>query len=390
MTRLGEGAGARPGPEPDVARPDPRQVLAALADDGPDEMGRDLAGAADVVEATLIEVERLRPRLEALFGGGAGAVLVGTGTSLAVAQAAAPAWLRARRQAGEEPSLVVRESAAAVLGPADGRVWRAGDLVVAISKSGTSPETLAAARQAADAGCTVVAVTADQTSRLASVAALVVPTPIGQEGGAGTRSATAALAALFAIPDGGALGSAAQAALVGRLRATVGSWDTVVPAGLRLAAASQTWIIGLGTGVGLAQVAGILWHEKVRRSAVALSISEFRHGPIEAVRAGDAVVVVDADGPLPVRAAYLELLRSELEKLGAFVVWVSAATPPGVTGVRLTDGGTAATTGGPSPAMALEALVRLEQLARAAAHAAGTYRDGFAVLREIVKPATGL
>src|ERR1019366_7079780 len=95
-----------------------------------------------------------------------------------VAQAAAPAWLRARRQAGEEPALVVRESAAAVLGPADGRVWRAGDLVVAISKPGPSPETLAAARQAADAGCTVVAVTAEQTSRLASVGGLVVPSPV--------------------------------------------------------------------------------------------------------------------------------------------------------------------------------------------------------------------
>ena len=61
MTKLGEGAGAQLGPEPDVARPDPRQVLAALADDGPDEMGRDLAGAADVVEATLIEVGTCGP-----------------------------------------------------------------------------------------------------------------------------------------------------------------------------------------------------------------------------------------------------------------------------------------------------------------------------------------
>ena len=390
MTKLGEGAGAQLGPELDLARPDPRRVLAELVADGPDEMGRDLAGAADVVEATLAEVGRLRPRLDALLGGRAAAVLVGTGMSLAVAQAAAPSWLLARRRAGDEPSLVVRESAAAVLGSADGRVWHAGDLVVAISKSGTSPETLAAARKAADAGCAVVAVTADQTSPLASVAALVVPTPIGEEGGAGTRSATAALAALFAISGGGAVGSAAQAALVGRLRATVGSWETVVPAGLRFASASQTWILGFGTGVGLAQAAGILWHEKVRRAAVALSVSEFRHGPIEAVRAGDAVVVVDADGPLPVRAAYLELLRSELEKLGAFVVWVSASPPPGVTGIRLIDGGTAAAPGEPSPAMALEALVRQEQLARAAAHATGTYRDGFAVLREIVKPATGL
>lgn len=390
MTELGEDPGAQLGYESDVARPDPSQVLAALAADGPDEMGRDLSGAPEVVEATLAEVRHLRSRLEPLFGGRTDAVLIGTGMSLAVAQTAAPWWLLARRRADDEPSLVVRESAAVVLGSADGRVWQAGDLVVAISKSGTSPETLAAARNAAEAGCVVVAVTADQTSPLASMAALVVPTPIGDEGGASTRSATAALAALFAMSGGGALGSAAEPALVRRLRATVGSWETVVPAGLRLASAAQTWILGFGTGVGLAQAAGILWHEKVRRAAVALSVSEFRHGPIEAVRTGDAVVVVDADQPLPVRAAYLELLRSELEKLGAFVVWLSASPPSRVMGIRLIDGGTAGARGEPSPAMALEALVRLEQLARAAAHAAGTYRDGFAVLREIVKPATGL
>jgi len=376
--------------EADGPRTDPLRVLAALAADGPDEMGRDLAGSADAVEATLAEVGRLRPRLEALFGGGAGAVLVGTGMSVAVAQAAAPSWLIARRRAGDEPSFVVRESAAAVLGSADGRVWHAGDVVVAISKSGTSPETVVAARKAADAGCTVVAVTANPASPLASVAALVVPTPIGEENGAGTRSAAAALAALFAIPEGGAVDSAAQAAEVARLRATVGSWETVVPAGPRLASALRTWILGFGTGVGLAQAAGILWHEKVRRPAVALSVSEFRHGPIEAVWPGDAVIVVDTDGPLPARAAYLELLRSELEKLGAFVVWISASPPPGLTSIRLTDGGAAAAPGEPSPAMALEALVRLQQLARATAHAAGTYRDGFAVLRAIVKPATDL
>lgn len=378
------------GLQPDGLRPDPQRVLAALAADGPDEMGRDLSGAADVVEATLVEIGRLRPRIESLFEGGPDAVLVGTGMSLAVAQVAAPSWLAVRRRAGDEPSLVVRESAAAVLGSADGRVWHAGDLVVAISKSGTSPETVAAAREATRAGCVVVALTAAVVSPLASVAALVVPTPIGVENGAGTRSAAAALAALLAIPQGGAVGSAAQATEVAGLRATLGSWETVVPAGPRLASASRTWILGFGTGVGLAQAAGILWHEKVRRPAVALSVSEFRHGPIEAVCPGDAVIVIDADGSLPARAAYLELLRSELEKLGAFVVWISASPPPGVTSIRLTGGGAAAAPGEPSPAMAVEALVRLQQMARATAHAAGTYRDGFAVLRAIVKPATDL
>jgi fructoselysine-6-P-deglycase FrlB-like protein len=390
MTEREERLGAQLGSESAVGRLDPGQVLAVLAADGPDEMGRDLAGAPEVVEATLTEVTRLRSRLEPLFGGRSGAVLIGTGMSLAVAHAAAPWWLLARRRAGHEPSLAVREPAAVVLGSADGRIWPSSGVVVAISKSGTSPETLAAARDAANAGCVVVAVTADQTSPLASVAALVVPTPIGDEGGASTRSATAALAALLAIPGDRALGPSARPALMQRLRAAVGSWESVAPAGLRLASASQTWILGLGTGVGLAEAAGILWHEKVRRQAVALSVSEFRHGPVEAVRAGDAVIVVDADQSLPVRAAYLELLRSELRQLGAFVVWLSASPPPGVTGFRLMDGDTPGGLGEPSPGMALEALVRLEQLARAAAHAAGTYREGFAVLREIVKPATGL
>lgn len=390
MTKLGEGAGAPPGRGSDLARPDPRQALATLTDKGPDQMGRDLAGAADVVEATLVEVGRLRLRLEALFGGGAGVVLVGTGMSLAVAQAVAPSWLLARRRAGHEPLLVVRESAAAVLGSADGRVWHRGDVVVAISKTGTSPETFAAARDAAEEGCAVVAVTADRASPLASVAALVVPTPIGEEGGASTRSATAALAALFAISGGLAMDSTDQAALVARLRAAVGSWEMVVPAGPGLASAARTWILGFGTGAGLAEAGRLLWHEKARRPAVALSASEFRHGPIEAVCLRDAVIIVDADEPLPARTNYLELLRSELEELGAFVVWVSAFPPPGVTGIQLTDAGAASVQGEPSPSMALEALVRLQQLARATAHAAGAYSDHFAVLHSIVKPATGL
>lgn len=364
-------------------------VPVTLAADGPDEMGRDLAGSADAVQATLAEVRRLRPQLDALFIRGRGVVLVGTGMSLAVANACGPHWLVCRRRASDEGSLEVREAAATLLGPADGRVWHAGDLVVAISKSGTSPETLAAARNAGLAGCTVVAVTAEPSSPLASLAQLVVSTPIGEEGGASTRSAAGALAALLAIPPGAALDKLSEAELAAVVRAAVISWEAVVPAASGLASAPRTWIVGFGTGVGLAQAAAILWHEKVRRPSVAVSISEFRHSCIEAVRPGDAVVVVDADGPHQARASYSDLLRSELAALGALVVWISASPPPGVTAIRLTAGETTEM-GEPSPAMALEALVRLMQLARALAHAAGTYRDGFAVLREIVKPATGL
>jgi fructoselysine-6-P-deglycase FrlB-like protein len=369
---------------------DPSNLLAGLAADGPDGLGRDLAGAADGAEATLAEVARSRARLDDLLGRGESTFLVGTGMSLAVACAAAPFWLSARRRAGDRRSLNVRESAAAVLGSADGLTWRKGDLIVAVSKSGASPETVAAARGAVAAGCSVVAVTAEPASPLAELAELVIPTPIGEESGAGTRSAVAALAALFAMPEVGAMDAAARAAQVAPLRAAIEGWSDVVPAGPPLASAARTWILGFGTAVGLAQGAGILWHEKVRRPAVTLSVSEFRHGAIEAVSPGDAVIVVDADRPLPARATYLELLRSELDTLGAVVVWVSTDPPHGVMGVRVGSGAIAGGRDRISPATALAAFMRLQQLGRATAHAAGTYREEFAVLRKIVKPATGL
>jgi glucosamine--fructose-6-phosphate aminotransferase (isomerizing) len=370
--------------------PTPEQLLAALAADGPDEMGRDLAGSAEAVEATLAEVVRLRPELDGLLETRSGAVLVGTGMSLAVAEAAAPAWLASRRIAGGEASLLVRESTSAVLGAADGRVWRPDELVVMVSKSGASPETVAAARDARTAGCAVVAVTADAGSPLASLATLVVPTPTGEEGGAGTRSAAAALAALHAIPVAGWAEAAVAAEVAARIRAAIYSWPAIAPIGLSLAKAAHTWVVGFGPGAGLAQAAGILWHEKVRRPAVALSVSEFRHGPIEAVQPGDAVIVIDPDLPHAGRARYLEMLRIELDRLGATCVWVSPTPPHGVIGIELAPGGPTVSPILPSPAMALEALLRLQQLARSTAHAAGTYRDGFKVLRTIVQPATRL
>jgi hypothetical protein len=100
MTGHGDRPVERVESESDRARPDPSQVLAALAADGPDEMGRDLAGAPEVVEATLTEVRLLSSRLQPLFDSRANAVLVGTGMSLAVAQTAAPWWRLARRRPG--------------------------------------------------------------------------------------------------------------------------------------------------------------------------------------------------------------------------------------------------------------------------------------------------
>ena len=146
------------------------------------------------------------------------------------------------------------------------------------------------------------------------------------------------------------------------------------PAG-PLPRAGHTWLVGFGAGLGIAEAGALLWHEKVVRPAVAATPSEFRHGLIEAIQAGDGVVLIDVDDPQPARADYLMRLHRELDTLGAGLLELTFEEAAGPIG----------------PAeRALEALLRIQQLAHATAVAGATYRDGFQVLRRVVEPATEL
>jgi fructoselysine-6-P-deglycase FrlB-like protein len=131
-------------------------------------------------------------------------------------------------------------------------------------------------------------------------------------------------------------------------------------------------MLGFGTAEGLAAAAALLWHEKVIRPATAATPSEFSHGLIEAVDSTDLVVLVTALDPLTQSAAsYLDRLRAELRELHVETIELrAAATDPGLA--------------------ALEVLFRLQYLARATALATGTYREEFAILRRVVKPADDL
>lgn len=356
-----------------------RLAAADLGTDGPDEMGRELAEGPTAVEGTLAAVEEAASAFTALLQQTRRTVLVGTGASLAAARTAAPLWRARRRAEGIERPLVVRESTAAVLGAADGEEFLPSDLVVAISQSGSSPETVAAARLAARAGCRVVAITAAASSSLIELAARSIVTPSGEEHGAATKSALSALAALLAIPGVVDADGPSRRALAERLRAAVEDWPAAAVLGSTLAAAERLWVVGLGSGAGLVAAAGLLWHEKVHRPAIATTVSEFRHGPVEAARPVDAVLLVDVDPPVEARGRYLALMRTELARLGTPLLTVAPEAPTDGPGIVLR-----APAGGPA---ALEALLRLQQLARATAHEAGTYQDGFRILRAIVHPA---
>ena len=366
--------------------------LRRLAPDGPDEMGRELAEGPRAVADTLERLEADLARVGGLLAGADRVVLVGTGASLAIARTVAPAWRRGLRSTGAGSPLVVRESTEGLFGGADGDAFGAGDAVVAISQSGASPETLAAAALASASGARVVAITAHESSPLARAADLVVATPIGEERGAATKSELSALAALLALAGALPCDASAREATGAWLDSLVRSWSEALPAAIALATARRTWFVGLGPTAGIAHAALLLWHEKAHRQATATTLSEFRHGPIEAVTARDAVVLLAPHDPSAGYRGYLELLAGELGRLGAATIWVGPASAgaagAGGRGATILPCSAPDAPSGAGPALALlGTTLRVQQLARATAHAAGTYVDGFRVLRQVVTAA---
>lgn len=165
---------------------------------GPRELiDRLLAGqehVAAVVRAASAELARAAELLTTAFVGGGRIVLVGAGTSgrLAAMEAAelpgtfgiAPDLVPVRvAGAGGDPAEADAAEDNEALGRADVAELgiAAGDVLVAVAASGTTPYTLAAARTARAAGTPVVAVVNVAGSPLAALADVAVELPTGPE-----------------------------------------------------------------------------------------------------------------------------------------------------------------------------------------------------------------
>jgi hypothetical protein len=93
-------------------------------------------------------------------------------------------------------------------------------------------------------------------------------------------------------------------------------------------------------------------------------------------------VLLEVDFPDDHRTAYVGRLRRELTALGVPVVEFARPASDGRSRSTPTDS---------EPAIrALESLLWVQHVARAAALTAGTYRDGFEILRRVVLPADDL
>jgi glutamine---fructose-6-phosphate transaminase (isomerizing) len=198
-------------------------------------------------------------------------------------------------------------------------------LVVALSRSGQTSETLMAVERAHAFGCRVVAVTCYPDSELAEAADVVVALPEGQEDSfAQTRSfagmllATQALAARMADRAGLML---ELESLSDRARDTIHEADDLARS---FAEKGWTRVSYLGSGwlYGLAGEAMIKMKEMALATAEAFHAMEFRHGPMALVDADHLVVALLSEG----MGRYEEGVLADLSQRGGTIVALSAQT----------------------------------------------------------------
>lgn len=364
-----------------AARCDPSELLARKllrAPSKPDEMAREIGETPEAVRQTLAELQRRGQGFIKDLACSRNIMLLGTGASLAMARCAEALWPSAEPSSCAPRSIVALEAAEALFAKSYA-LAEPDAVVVIVSKSGKSPESLRAAEASRLAGNRVIAITSDAGSPLADTASDVVLTPIGEEHGAATKSETAALAALLAL--GGLISTDARWVdrVVALLHDTVMDESCVVAAGSAAGAARRVWTVGFGASRPVAEALALLMHEKARVPAVVTSPSGFRHGLVEASAAGDSLIVIECRDEDPSLAAYFDLLAIEGQRAGLKIAWLASRDRAGLS-VRWR--------GSTEAERALEAVVRAQQLAHAAAHAAGTYTDGFRVLGATVDPGT--
>lgn len=168
-----------------------------------------------------------------------------------------------------------------------------GALCLAVSQSGKSPDLLATAAAAKAAGALVIALVNDGRSPLAEAADVCLPLEAGLERSvAATKSYVAALAAMLQLvaawTEDADLTAAVEELPVLLDRAWALDWSGMLGP---LRDAQSAYVIGRGTGLGIAQEGALKLKETSLLHAEAFSAAEVRHGPMALVRPGFPMLV---------------------------------------------------------------------------------------------------
>ncbi|MCU6454952.1 glutamine--fructose-6-phosphate transaminase (isomerizing) [Sphingomonas sp. A2-49] len=192
-----------------------------------------------------------------------------------------------------------------------GPVMEPGGLMIVISQSGETADTLAALRHAKAEGQTIAAVVNVPTSSMAREADLLLPTHAGPEiGVASTKAFTCQLAVLAALAANlarakGKLSAADERALVKHLAEAPAAlngalaYDEAIEAmaGV-IAGARDVLYLGRGTDYPLALEGALKLKEISYIHAEGYAAGEMKHGPIALIDENVPVIVIAPSGPL--------------------------------------------------------------------------------------------
>ncbi|MFZ0388587.1 MAG: SIS domain-containing protein [Solirubrobacteraceae bacterium] len=233
-----------------------------------------------------------------------------------------------------------------------------GQLVVAVSQSGQTPEIVTTLRELCDGEGRGLAITNDPSSDLASAAEAVISLGVGDERAVpATKTVTAQMAAfailaralgevpfssdeLFAVPDW--------------IQEVLDDAGPVALAAEALAGCSRLVVVARGYLYGAAEEAALKIKETCSLMADGYSSADLRHGPIAAVTPEVPVLALNAPGPAE---QDMTALIGELRERGSNVLVVGCQDdadlplPPGM----------------PEALAPIVAVVRAQQLARALA-----------------------
>jgi glucosamine--fructose-6-phosphate aminotransferase (isomerizing) len=194
---------------------------------------------------------------------------------------------------------------------------------IVISQSGRSPDLLASAEVAREAGASVIALVNDTNAPLANMADVVLPLRAGAERSvAATKSFIATLSALVHILSecsGQEMLQPVIAALPEQLRQAWGvSWNEAL---MPLSNARSLFVLGRGPSFGVALEAALKFKETCGIHAEAFSMAEVAHGPMAVVNSNFPVL---AFPPLDEARVGLESLLRKFIERGAFVASAGA------------------------------------------------------------------
>lgn len=204
-----------------------------------------------------------------------------------------------------------------------------GALMLAISQSGKSPDLLAAAEAAKEAGALLVALVNDAASPLAALANDVIPLCAGPERSvAATKSFVTSVAALLRLiaawSEDTELLTTLDALPDLLDRAWALDWSAALPP---LTEATNLYVIARGPALGIAQEIALKIKETCGFHAEAFSAAEVRHGPMALVGEGFPVLLLGQDDEAQGGVAEL---ATEFAARGAVVIAAGIGDGPGI------------------------------------------------------------